>query len=153
MVKEIIWKKWIDPFAYARKNHKLPAKRPVQAIVTSAGVIPICQPNNGSNIFNFWLMHSNFDLTQKIIDDICTVPGVETFDPQTRYRARVGIGQLFNEVHVQKGIENLVCDEPPQALWAIVKCPDGSTKTVRADSEEALKKQCDGCETIAGKMA
>ncbi len=64
-------------------------------IATPFGFSNISNQNLLSNHFNFWVGHTNFDLSKDYISIITEVNGVESLDVYTRYRFRVGIGRLF----------------------------------------------------------
>ena len=60
-------------------------------------------------ICNFWLAHTNFNITQSISEQIEKVDGVETLDIFTRYRFRIAIGKAFNSSIVMQNIQNQLC--------------------------------------------
>jgi hypothetical protein len=57
---------------------------------TPFGLLTLNSNTLAINNFDFWIMHTNFDLTQNIAEKIARVPGVETLEILTRYRARLG---------------------------------------------------------------
>lgn len=119
--KVIIWEKWIDPYAPNIDDIEWPgyedseyennidhnAYNKINAIVTRMGIIPYNEHTDCTKIFNFWIGHSNFDLTQDIVDKIQIVEGVETLDIFTRYRFRISFGKAFNDRDVINNINNL----------------------------------------------
>ena len=65
------------------------------AIFTPLGVIILDENTDMYKLFNFWIGHTNFGLTediQKVIED---VPGVEVLHTFTRYRMRVAFAKCF----------------------------------------------------------
>ena len=76
----------------------------IKAIVTPLGIIPYNELSSIGNIFNFWIGHTNFNLSNKIVAIIENTDGVETLDIFTRYRFRIGIGQLFHPGDVMSNI-------------------------------------------------
>ena len=72
------------------------------------GLIPYNEYTASSKIFNFWIGHTNFNLSKKIANIIEKTDGVETLDVFTRYRFRIGIGKVFEDRDVMKNIENNV---------------------------------------------
>jgi hypothetical protein len=76
--------------------------RPV--IPTPAGMMPVNVYGSLTKAFNFWVAHTNFDITPEIRDAIKTVPGVETLDILTRYRMRIGFGHAFDSAEVKEAI-------------------------------------------------
>ena len=97
----IVWEKWVDPFDEASSieeelessemeidedqilppNHMMPMK----AIITPIGLLPM-DSLSMSEIFNFWVGHSNFSITKDIASVIEQSEGVEILDVITRYR-------------------------------------------------------------------
>lgn len=87
------------------------AKHPIPLYVGSMGIVPLTEHNSPSKTFNFWMGHTNFDLTIKEVTKIEKIPGVESLDVFTRYRFRVGIGKMFKAAEVMSSIESALCDE------------------------------------------
>lgn len=84
---------------------------PIQVIATPMGIIPYNEHTACSKIFNFWVGHTNFNITAKIAKVIEESNGVETLDVFTRYRFRIAIGKLFEDKLVMKQINDNVYDE------------------------------------------
>jgi hypothetical protein len=125
----IIWQKWQDPFGekdsddleqteYDKffseegtdeelENIKSDIfdKKQIKVIATPMGIIPINENTASGKIFNFWLGHTNFDITKKIFDIIEKTEGVETLDIFTRYRFRISVGKAFTDSVVMKDIQ------------------------------------------------
>ena len=132
----IVWEKWRDPFLGYDENeidldsevnnffdedddhHAIEDKTPIdqikelgkqiRVIATPMGLIPYNEYTASSKIFNFWIGHTNFNLSKKIVNIIEKTDGVETLDVFTRYRFRIGIGKVFEDRDVMKNIENNV---------------------------------------------
>jgi hypothetical protein len=85
-------------------------KRPTRVVLTPMGMIPYTDNTASSKIFNFWVGHTNFDLTPVIVKKIELIEGVETLDVFTRYRFRVGIGKLFDSAFVMSSIAENIYD-------------------------------------------
>lgn len=119
---KIIWEKWIDPFGEnideakwgdydedaedigyqsELKDH---LQKPIRVISSPLGIIPYNEHSASSKIFNFWVGHSNFNLSQKICDNIEKIEGVEILDIFTRYRFRVAVGKAFKDNEVLTNI-------------------------------------------------
>lgn len=111
----IIWEKWTDPFGQQSEDLDWPGyddnidsyEEPkvnklekINAIVTNMGIIPYNEHTDCSKIFNFWIGHTNFDITKEVSDIIEVAEGVETLDIFTRYRFRISIGKSFNDREV-----------------------------------------------------
>lgn len=86
----------------------LPPSKPLRFIATSMGHVPLTEYTQPSKIFNFWVGHSTFDITEEIFDIIEKIEGVEILDVFTRYRFRVGIGKMFKDGDVHRQIRNTV---------------------------------------------
>lgn len=131
MNKKIIWEKWNDPFGenldetkwnnYDDENldednelleqqlFKLNSK-PVKVIASPLGLIPYNEHTASSKIFNFWVGHTNFNISKPIIQIIEQCEGVELLDIFTRYRFRIGVGKCFTDNEVMKLITDNVID-------------------------------------------
>jgi hypothetical protein len=96
-----------------QEENMLPQKffskgNPIKVIASPMGLIPYNEHTASSKIFNFWLGHTNFNITTKIKDIIEECAGVEILDIFTRYRFRVAIGKCFNDSDTMKTInENI----------------------------------------------
>lgn len=134
----IIWEKWIDPFGrdtdeakwtdynnditdldsmisnsddsdtedhiYDKHIHN----NPIKVIASPLGLIPYNEHTASGKIFNFWLGHTNFNISTTIKDLIEHCDGVEILDIFTRYRFRIAIGKCFNDSDVMKQINDMV---------------------------------------------
>lgn len=132
---DIKFEKWKDPygenikdvempgFSLPRKNgyndgydenpvldtddaHLPPA--PLRFISTSMGPIPVTEYTQPSKVFNFWVGHTNFTITEEIFDILDEVEGVEILDVFTRYRFRVGVGKMYVDGNVLRDIKKKV---------------------------------------------
>lgn len=83
---------------------------PVRVMATPMGIIPITENTASSKIFNFWLGHTNFNITKKIAQTIEDIDGVETLDVFTRYRFRIGVGKAFSDSDVMRNINKQLYD-------------------------------------------
>ena len=116
-MNKIIWEKWTDPFGQdfdeMKWNHyddenmdesseifdndilKSKFAKPIKIIASPMGLIPYNEYTASSKIFNFWVGHTNFNITREISDIIEKCSGIELLDIFTRYRFRIGIGKCF----------------------------------------------------------
>lgn len=125
----IVWQKWVDPFGedteeskwtdYENENsitqsdiehidHPIQNRKTVKVIASPMGLIPYTEHTASSKIFNFWTGHTNFNLSNGIIDEIEKIDGVETLDVFTRYRFRVAIGKCFDDSIVMNNINTSI---------------------------------------------
>ena len=81
---------------------------PVKVIASPLGLIPYNEYTASSKIFNFWLGHSNFDISSNVKNIIEQTKGVEILDVFTRYRFRIAIGKCFNDAEVMSEINHNV---------------------------------------------
>lgn len=134
----IVWQKWFDPFglddndSVSQDNteedfdnykdddseefdqtespkvntNKLSQK--IKVMSTPMGIIPINDNTASSKIFNFWMGHTNFNITPHIAAVIEQTDGVETLDIFTRYRFRIGVGKAFEDSLVMRDINRRV---------------------------------------------
>jgi hypothetical protein len=123
----LVWEKWIDPFGQALDDAKwtdyeneiddledvefldeeIPiSEKPIRAIATPMGIIPYNEFTAPAHIFNFWVAHTNFNISPKISRIIEESEGVEILDIFTRYRFRIGIGKCFNDSETMKQIND-----------------------------------------------
>lgn len=128
----IVWEKWVDPFGQALDDAKwtdyeneiddledvefvgegeIASDKPIRAIATPMGIIPYNEFTAPATIFNFWVGHTNFDITSQVAKMIEKAYGVEILDIFTRYRFRVGIGKCFNDSETMKNITDIVYSE------------------------------------------
>ena len=64
--------------------------------------------NIASN-FDCWVAHTNFNLTEKIKNQLDRIEGVELLKVYSRYRFLVGIGRMFDFKDVRRKIETKIC--------------------------------------------
>ena len=133
--KLIIWEKWIDPFGtniddakWTDYSNNIPSiehskedddeygdnitvpisEPPVKVIASPLGLIPYNEYTASSKIFNFWLGHTNFNISHIVKTIIDNTEGVEILDIFTRYRFRIAIGKCFQDSDVMNNInENI----------------------------------------------
>jgi copper chaperone CopZ len=169
MKNRVRFDKWSDPFAarngsyseeegFYKDSYQKRYSGP--AYLGPFGVIPIHEDSVPSKIYNFWMMHTNFNIDDKVIEKIENVPGVESLDVFSRYRARIGFGKIFNEETVQKKIKIALCKKTESSektedkdelkhlkeklsqkyrFWAILILKDKKMKILNAESQESLE--------------
>lgn len=124
MKKIIKWQKWVDPLGSNVDEVEWPGYNvdedgepiPIHKVKgmpilsTPFGPLSITEHSLAANQFDFWNMHTNFDITPEIFAEIEKVDGVETLNVLTRYRLRVGlsISGLFDGTIVKQNIEKTV---------------------------------------------
>ena len=128
-VPQIIWEKWIDPFGENLEETKWnnydneeldqdtefiedhlyrQMNKPVKVIASPLGLIPYNEYTASSKIFNFWIGHTNFDITESVKNIVESIPGVEILDIFTRYRFRLAIGKCFEDSEIMQNINSVI---------------------------------------------
>lgn len=137
----IVWQKWVDPFGQEEDEtefdpyvgeyfdaeeglddedeKELPTdkeimkmnKKAVRVIATPMGIIPVNDNTLSGKLFNFWMGHTNFNITPTVAELIEKTNGVETLDIFTRYRFRISVGKAFDDSEVMRNINTIVYDE------------------------------------------
>lgn len=129
-MKKIIWEKWVDPFGdnmeETKWNHyddedldedtqlienHIPTNKAIKVIASPLGLIPYNEYTASSKIFNFWIGHTNFNISENIKSTIETIDGVEILDVFTRYRFRIAIGKCFDDAEVMNHINIIVYEK------------------------------------------
>lgn len=87
----------------SNKNNK-----PIKVIASPLGLIPYNEHTASGKIFNFWIGHTNFNITSFVKNILETSDGVEILDIFTRYRFRIGIGKCFSDSETMKLINDRV---------------------------------------------
>jgi hypothetical protein len=118
---KIIWEKWIDPYNInSDDNLDWPddnedkniydsiKSEKNNVLITSMGIIPYNEHTDCCKIFNFWIGHTNFNLSNRVIETLQQIEGVETLDIFTRYRFRVSFGKAFIDREVMNHINNQI---------------------------------------------
>ena len=75
------------------------------------GIIPFNDNTASGKIFNFWMGHTNFDISKSIVNIIEKIDGVETLDVFTRYRFRIAIGKAFDDSQIMRNINKKIYSE------------------------------------------
>jgi hypothetical protein len=91
---------------------------PFRVINTSMGPMSIPENSLAYKRFEFWTIHTNFNIGQRIANVIVDTPGVETFSILTPYSVRIGLttAGLFDNEQVRKQIDERVLNlfNPPK---------------------------------------
>jgi len=124
-MNKIVWEKWNDPFGDNLEESKWnnyddtendedteylqsQISKPVKVIASPLGLIPYNEYTASSKIFNFWIGHTNFNISQDVTDVIEDCDGVEILDIFTRYRFRIAVGKCFTDSEVMQIVESAV---------------------------------------------
>lgn len=74
------------------------------------GPVLIPELTNANQYFKLWTLYSKIPLSARILAKIESSPGIETIEPLTRYRARIGICPLFKDYEVMNEIKKIIVD-------------------------------------------
>ena len=104
--------KWEDPYIKNKEEKEEEEELvwqepfPQKAFLSPFGSMSLDVPI--TNQFKLYIMHTNFNISERVAKIVESIPGVETLDIFSRYRCRVGIGRLFLPREVFRNIRNAV---------------------------------------------
>ena len=87
---------------------------PTRIASTQHGFVVLTEHSFASKHFDFWTLHYNRNITEKIVSEIEKCDGVETVDAITRYRVRIGFNRIllaaggFNLTEIKTAIEDAI---------------------------------------------
>lgn len=90
---------------YQQENEQIDK---IRVIATPMGIMPLTENTDICHIFNFWIGHTNFDITKDIASVLENIPGIETLDIFTRYRFRIAVGKAFNDSEIMRNINDTI---------------------------------------------
>lgn len=113
---KIIWEKWTDPYNmnsddsldWPDDNDDTIKSEKNNVLLTSMGIVPYNEHTDCCKIFNFWIGHTNFNLSNRVVETLQQINGVETLDIFTRYRFRVSFGKAFTDREIMNDINNQI---------------------------------------------
>lgn len=119
------------------------------------GLVPLYEGTMPSRYWNFWIGHTNFPINKPESIALEKTPGVESLDIFTPYRFRVGIGMMFKQDEVKKGVEkalriNLESEgierikeilTKKHKFWSIVILPKGKTECFGGKTKEEVESR------------
>ena len=73
-------------------------------VITPFGIMPAEMDAN----VRIWIGHTNFNVTENILNSIEKIEGVEALKPLTRYKFALGIAKLFDENAVKTNISRCI---------------------------------------------
>jgi hypothetical protein len=131
-MRKIVWEAWQDPLngnaeqfsqkpimlnqspmamqEYDGEEEPIFGITPNKVVGTPHGLLSITENTLAANRFEFWIAHTNFDITKEFIVQLEQIAGVETVEVFTRYRMRIGfpISGLFKTPNIKYRIEELI---------------------------------------------
>ena len=155
-----------EEYRYNKFSHENAKGDTGPTIVGPMGIVCLHESNIPSKLYNFWMGHSNFDITNRIARTISQTPGVESIDVFSRYRFRIAIGKAFKHREVKLAIDARVCPAtkfPKAAMkqvpsassaermkgilakqyasWAIGEMPGGTFEVAGGDTREEVEEK------------
>jgi len=109
------WDSYAEDFDEEKNEEENPLsiQHSTKAIFTPMGMIPLHEKTACTKIFKFWIGHTNFNITKKIVSTIEKIDGVEILDIFTRYRFRIAIGKAFKDRNVMQNIQKAIYETKP----------------------------------------
>lgn len=133
-------------------------------LMGSAGIIPVYESAIPSKIYNFWMGHTNFHITDRVFQTMDSFPGVESLTIYSPYRFRIAIGLAFNPKEVRENLTAaltklekkqkslLTADEKLKTLgspfWAKVYQEDGKYSLYLGKSIDEVESKINESGTI-----
>ena len=77
-------------------------------VMSPMGPIKMGKLPEMNDVFKFWIGHAKVNLSQDLLEKIQKISGIETLDPITRYRMRIGVGEMFSDEDVLRQVKNTV---------------------------------------------
>lgn len=74
-------------------------------VSTPFGLYEVVEAFNPLNHHEFWIGHTNFDITQSFLDIADNIPGIEGVKVFSRYRFLITVGKLFSFSQVRTMLE------------------------------------------------
>ena len=167
MSKRIVWEHWEEPEDHIDKiiNSMASEDDPEEDFFpendqasfafpmmiqqnTPFGLYAANDPFRPTEMFDCWILHTNFDLDKSAVLKIAKTPGVEAAKLMTRYRCSVGISPMFDIRDVRTHLQESLCgnenDELVEAIrsqishykeWAIYKDGSGAVKYIHSSKD------------------
>lgn len=108
--KQAVAEQDIDFDGLTNKIHSI---KPVRVINTRLGLLTVTEHTLAANQFDFWNLHTNFDISENVVNTIKKSEGVESLMIISRYRARIGFPRVdtFNITDCKFAIEKDLCKD------------------------------------------
>jgi len=120
-MNKIAWEKWVDfdeedliidnsdEFEEDEEEFRSVEIEPIM-IRTPLGVYSPFEPMTPSKMFDCWVMHTNFDISDEIVRILESVDGIEVLKVMSRYRVFIGIGKMFLFSEVREVLQSKLCE-------------------------------------------
>ncbi len=113
----------MDEQFFNQLGNKVHAIHPVRVVLTNKGLLTVTESATANSHFDFWTLHTNFDITEDVANKIIKSPGVDAFMPLTRYRCRIGFPRsgLFNVTEMKLHIQKILTEEEKNNIEDLIK--------------------------------
>jgi hypothetical protein len=153
--RKIAWERWVD-FDPEEEVETIDDEDDAQEfeilplmVRTPIGTYSPLEPMTPTKMFDCWICHTNFDITESDKCLLDLVEGIEVLKIMSRYRFFIGIGKLFSLTDVRPKVEAALYVNKNSAVmkqiieeisgkkkWAVGIYADGSHTTIYTNSEE-----------------
>jgi|APGre2960657423_1045063.scaffolds.fasta_scaffold135508_1 hypothetical protein len=159
--KKIAWEKWVD---FEEDEEEVFDEESEEGeelmqdmemvplgIRTPIGVYSPFDPMLPSRMFDCWICHTNFDITESDKAALDLVDGIEVLKIMSRYRFFIGIGKMFSLTDVRplvetalnlkstSVIEKIILEISSKKKWAVGMYKDGSHVVITSESDEDME--------------
>lgn len=134
----------MDEAFFNNLGSKIHSITPRRVVRTNQGLLTVTESATAQSHFDFWTLHTNFDITEKVANKLIKAPGVDAFMPLTRYRCRVGFPKsgLFNVTECKLNIQKILTeDEPVPSVNALIEPAFTEEAQVKVDDKIKELKQ------------
>lgn len=133
----------IDENFFKNLSNKIHSSNPLRVINTRLGMLTVTENALAANGFDFWTMHTNFDITEDIADKIIKAKGVDAFMPVSRYRCRIGFPRsgLFNITELKLDIQKMLTEEEDVKISQMIQPMFSDEVQIKIDTKISELKQ------------
>lgn len=151
-MKKIAWEKWVDfdPEVNDPENEDDENGFDVVPLMvrTPLGAYSPYEQMTPTKLFDCWIGHTNFSLTEGDKIRLDMVDGIEVLRIMSRYRFFIGIGKLFDlksvrpQVEIALGIQRdslisqIISEISGKAKWAVAIYEDASHRSISSDHDD-----------------
>jgi hypothetical protein len=152
-MRKIAWERWLDfdPEVNDSQDHGEEDEQSFEILPlmvrTPLGAFSPYEQMSPTKMFDCWIGHTNFDITEIEKNALDQVEGIEVLKIMSRYRFFIGIGKLFNLTEVRPLIDEALFINKEHMIsqimneisgkkkWAICLYEDGSYESIYTDHD------------------
>jgi hypothetical protein len=156
-MRKIAWERWLDfdPEVNEKDSEEEEDEQSFEILPlmvrTPLGAFCPYEQMSPTKMFDCWIGHTNFDITEAEKHALDRVPGIEVLKIMSRYRFFIGIGKLFSLTDVrplvddalfinrESFISQIMNEISGKKNWAVCLYDDGSYRSISSnvDDDEA----------------